>query len=82
MFHALVSLYQSENINIKMILRNKLISIEMTRSNSVTSYLMKVTQVCDQLAVVGEKVANVELVNMALNGFATSWEQFDKDICA
>jgi hypothetical protein len=43
MFDALVSLYQSENINRKMILRNKLRSIEMTRSDSVTSYLMKVT---------------------------------------
>jgi hypothetical protein len=43
MFDALVSLYQSENINRKMILRNKLRSIEMIRSDSVTSYLMKVT---------------------------------------
>jgi hypothetical protein len=42
MFYAIVGLYQSENINKKIILRNKLKSIEMTRSNSVTSYLMKV----------------------------------------
>jgi hypothetical protein len=42
-FDALVSLSQSENINMKMISRNKLKSIEMTRSNLVTSYLMKVT---------------------------------------
>jgi hypothetical protein len=82
MFDALVSLYQSENINMKMILRNKIRSIEMTRSDSVTSYLMKVTQICDQLAAVGEKVANAELVNMALNGFPSSWEPFVKGICA
>jgi len=31
MFNALVGLYQSENINRKMILRNKLRSIEMTK---------------------------------------------------
>lgn len=36
MFDALVSLYQSENINRKMILRNKPESIEMTISNTVT----------------------------------------------
>jgi hypothetical protein len=65
-----------------MILRNKLRSIEMTRSDSVTSYLMKVMQICDQLATVGEKVADAELVNMALNGFPTSWEPFVKGICA
>jgi hypothetical protein len=82
MFDALVSHYQSENTNMEMILQNKLRSIEMTRSNSVTNYLMKVTQVQDQLAAIGEKVTNAKLVNMALNGFSTSWEPFVKGICA
>jgi hypothetical protein len=62
MFNALVSLYQNENINKKMSLRNKLKSIEMSRSDSVTNYLMKVTQVCDQVAANGEKVANEKLI--------------------
>jgi hypothetical protein len=39
MFYALVGLYQIENINKNMILRNILRSIEMARSNLVTSYL-------------------------------------------
>jgi hypothetical protein len=82
MFDALVSLYQSENIERKKILQNKLISIEMTGSNTVTNYLMKITQICDQLVAVGEKIADAELVNMALNGFPTSWEPFVKGICA
>lgn len=43
MFDALVSLYQSENMNRKLILRNKFKSIEMTRSDSVTSCLVKFT---------------------------------------
>jgi hypothetical protein len=81
-FDALVSLYQSENIIRKMILRSKLRSIEMTRSDLVTIYLMKVTEICDKLAVVGEKVVDVELVNIALNGFSASWEPFVKGICA
>jgi hypothetical protein len=71
-----------EKINMKMVLWNKLRSIEMTKSNSVTSYLMNVTQICDQLAIVGEKVANAKQVNMALNGYPASWEPFVKDICA
>jgi hypothetical protein len=53
-----VSLYQSENINTNMILRDKKISTEKTISDSITRYLMKVTRVHDQLVVVGEKVAN------------------------
>jgi hypothetical protein len=69
MFDALVGLYQSENINKKMILQKKLRSIEMNRSNSVTNYLMKVMQIYNQLATVGQKIANAKLVNMALNGF-------------
>jgi hypothetical protein len=38
MFKALVDLFQSDNMNKKMILRNKLISIQMSRSNNVTNY--------------------------------------------
>jgi hypothetical protein len=61
-------------------LRNKLRSIETTISNLATSYL-KVMQICDQFAVVGEKVVDVELVNMALDIFLVSWEAFVKGIC-
>jgi hypothetical protein len=63
-----------------MILWNKLKSIEMIKSDSVTSYIMKVTQVDDQLALVGEKVANEKLVNMVLNRFPTPSEPFFKGI--
>jgi hypothetical protein len=70
MIDSLVSLYQSKNINRKMIFHNKLQSIEMTKLDNVTSYLMKVTWIRDQLAVVGEKVEDKELGNKALNGFS------------
>lgn len=39
-------------------------------------------QIHDELAVVGEKMGDAELVNMALNGFPTSWEPFVKGICS
>jgi hypothetical protein len=65
----------------KLILQNKLISIVMTILDTITSYLMKVTQVRDLLALVGEKVVDAELLNIALNGFPTSWEPFVKGIC-
>ena len=76
MFDALVSLYQSKNINKKMILHNKLRSVEMTRSYTIGSYPMKVTQICDQLATIGEKVEDKELMNQALNKFPSQWETF------
>jgi hypothetical protein len=82
MFNALVGLFQSDNMNRKMILRNKLRSVQMSRSDNVTSYLMRITQIRDQLAAVGEKVTDAELVNTTLNGFSKSWEPFVKGICA
>jgi hypothetical protein len=54
----------------------------MTRLKAVNNYLMKITQSCDQLVAVGEKVEDSELVNMALKGFPASREPFVKGICA
>jgi hypothetical protein len=52
----------------------------MSRSDNVTSYLMRITQVRDQLAAIGEKTEDVELVNVALNGLPKSWEPFVKGV--
>jgi hypothetical protein len=45
MFDALVGLFQSTNMNRKMVLRNKLRSVQMSRYDNVTSYFMRITQV-------------------------------------
>jgi hypothetical protein len=82
MFYALVILFQSKNMNRNMVLRNKLRSVQMSRSNNVTNYLMRITQVCDQLATIGEKTKDAKLVNVALNGLPKSWEPFVKGVCA
>jgi hypothetical protein len=47
MFIALVNLFQSDNLNKKMILANKLRSVQMSKSDNVTSYLMRITQIRD-----------------------------------
>jgi 2-phosphoglycerate kinase len=64
MFKTLVDLFHSDNLNRKMILRNKLISIQMSRSNNVTNYFTRITQIHDHLVAIGEKVDDVELVNV------------------
>jgi hypothetical protein len=61
-------------LNRKIILRNKIRSIQTSRSVNVTNYFMRITQTCDQLAAIKEKVDDVELINVALNGFAKPWE--------
>jgi hypothetical protein len=44
--------------------------------------LMKIIELCDQLAVVGEEVKSEELVPIALNGFSSSWQLLSWGVCA
>lgn len=69
-----MDLFQSNNMNMKMILRNKLRSIYMSKYNNTTSYFTRITQKWDQLAGIGEKVEDAKLVNVALNGLPKPWE--------
>ena len=34
---------------------------------------------CDSLATIGEKMEDVDLVNVALNGLPKSWEHFSRE---
>jgi len=66
----LVQLYQSTNQNRNMVLQDKLGSIRMLKTQSVTSYLGKFTQIRDELAAVREIVDPNFLVRTALNNFS------------
>ena len=46
MFDALVTLYQSENINQDMLSKNKLWATQMTKTDIVVAYLMKIMEFC------------------------------------
>jgi 2-phosphoglycerate kinase len=76
MFDALVMLYQSVNLSHKMLLKNKLTGTRMSKTNTVASYLMKITELRDQLAAIGEHIDESELVWITLNGFGPSWHHF------
>jgi hypothetical protein len=82
MWDSLTELYQSSNENRKMVLREKLKGIKMTKDENVTTYLTKITQVRDELGAVGEVVANNELVKTALNGVTKQWTVFVEGIVA
>jgi hypothetical protein len=49
-------------MNVKMILRNKLISMQMSRSDNVTKYFMRITRVHDHLATIGKKPDDVNIL--------------------
>jgi len=82
MFDALVGLFQITNMNRKTVLRNRLRSMHMPRFDNVTIFSMMITYVCDQLAVIGENMEDIDLMNMALNGIPKSWEPFFNGVCA
>jgi hypothetical protein len=54
----------------------------MGKRESVSSYLTKLRQVKDELAVVGETMDGTKLVRIALNGFSKSWDVFMRGIVA
>jgi hypothetical protein len=80
MFDAFVGLFESENTSRKLSLRNQLHCIMMSKSDSIATYFTKVSQLRDQLQAIGDKVDDVELVTVTLNGFPSSWESFVQSI--
>jgi hypothetical protein len=44
----------------------------MSKTDTITNYSMKITELCDLLAAVGEEVKSETLVPVALNGFSSS----------
>lgn len=66
MWTTLIKLYQSDNQNCKMVLREKINSIKMNKFKTVASYFTQIQQVRDELSVVGEPVVEFDLVKVAL----------------
>ena len=82
MFDALVELFESKNSSRMLTLRNQLRCISMSSSDSINSYLMKISQYRDHLAAIEDPVNDKELVTITLNGLPTFWEPFIQGVCA
>ena len=76
MWASLIQMYQSSNENRKLVLKDKIKSIRMGKGESVTSYLTQIKQVKDELAAVGEKMEDADIVRTALNGVSKGWLMF------
>ena len=62
MWKALEGLYQSKNENRKMVLQERMHSTRMAKGEGVVPYLTRLTQIKDELGVVGSKIEDEELV--------------------
>ena len=76
MFDVLKKLFENSNINRALALRQQLSNIKMTRSDSVASYLMKISEIRDQLSTFGGEIEDREFVMMTLNGLPHYWKPF------
>jgi hypothetical protein len=53
----------------------------MSRFDNVTNYFINITQVCDQLVAIKEKLDDVDLISVVYNGFSKSCQQFVNGLC-
>lgn len=79
-YDALVTLCQSANISRMMLVTNKLTKICMCKIDAIASYQMTLPKLRDQFGTINGEVKDDELVWITLNGFRTTWHNFDKFI--
>jgi hypothetical protein len=73
-WQSLCGLYQIPNQNRKMVIQEKLRGTKMTKTDSITSFLTRFSQIRNEFAAVDEIVNPSELVSTSLNGFSKLWE--------
>lgn len=61
------------NVFGKMLLKKKFSTTSMSKTDIVTSYLMMIIELRDQIAVNGDMVDDGELVWISLYGFSPLW---------
>jgi hypothetical protein len=76
MYDSLTNLFSVRNIGQVMILKNDLCDMKMNDDYNITSYLVRMSQLRDQLQDIEEIISEKELVNIVLNGLPKTWDAF------
>ena len=80
MWTAFEILYQRKNEKRKMVLQERMRNTKMAKGEGLLPYLTRLTQIRDELRVVGSKTEVEELVRIAFNGFSKPWDTFVKGV--
>ena len=80
-FDSFTKLFEWNNLNQKMTLRNQLKNLKIHNAETIQSYFARVSQIKEQLEAVDE-VENAEIVMTTLNGLPRSWDSFIQGIFA
>ena len=81
-YDALKKMFEGNNINQKMALRNHLKNVKIQNSETIQSYFTRVSQIKEQLEAVEENVEEGEIVMTTMNGLPRSWDSFIQGIFA
>jgi hypothetical protein len=76
MHDALTNLFSVRNIGQVMSLKNELCDMKINDDDNITSYLVRISQLRDQLQAIEEIISEKELVNIVLNGLPKTWDAF------
>ena len=76
MFKTLKKLFEHSRINVTLTLRNQLSNMKMTKSENISSYFMRITELWDKIKSSGDNLEENDLVMSTLNGLPPSWESF------
>jgi len=75
-YDKLVGMYEVNNLNHILSMKNQLKDIKMNKGEFVQSYVMRISQLRDQLQTVGEPISDRGLVLVTLQGLPSIWETF------
>jgi hypothetical protein len=76
MYDALTNLFLVKKFGQVVSLKNELCDMKMNDDDNITSYLVRISQLRDQLQAIEEIISEKELVNIVLNGLPKTWDAF------
>ena len=82
MFDALTNMFEGKNIDIRMTSRNQLKGVKIQKEKTMQSHFSRVSQIKEQLEVIGDMVEETKVVMTTLNGIRREWDFFIIGICA
>jgi hypothetical protein len=80
MYEALKNMFENNNTLRALTLKGQLQNIKMTKGDTVAIFFMKMSEVRDWLAAIGEIISDRELVLTTLNDLPRHWEPFLQSI--
>ena len=80
MYDKLILMFQVNNVNQVLFLKNKLKNMKKGRDESIQTFFLKLTETRNNLLAIGETIADREMVLTALGGLPYEWQVFTTTI--